>query len=55
MAKPKSAVLYMRVTPELKQAFTKKAKPYGTASEVLRELVLAYIDGRLTVSPRSIT
>ena len=55
MPKPKTAVLYMRVTPEIKKAFTKKAEPYGTVSTVLHELVLAYIEGRMTVTPRNIT
>ena len=55
MPKPKSAVIYMRVTPEMKKAFTKKAEAYGTVSDVLYELVLAYIDGRVNVTPRNIT
>ena len=56
MPKPKSTTaLYARVTPEIKKAFTKKAEPYGTASQVLRELALAYIDGRVTVTPRPLT
>lgn len=54
MPKPpnKTAVLYLRVTPDIKRAFDKRAESYGRPSEALRELVLAYIDGRVTVTPR---
>jgi len=48
----KSAVIYLRVTPDVKKAFDKRAESYGKPSEALRELVLAYIDGRVVVTPR---
>ena len=48
---PKSYALYVRVTPDVKRKFMEAAARYGTPSEVLRELVLALIDGRVTVSP----
>lgn len=52
--KPKTTALYLRVRTETKEAFTAKAEQYGTPSEVLRELVLAYIDGRVHVTPRQL-
>lgn len=52
--KPKSTVIYHRVTPDTKQAFNEMSAQFGmTPSEVLRELVLGFIEGRVTVSPPS--
>ena len=48
---PKSYALYVRVTPDVKRKFNEAASRYGTPSDVLRELVLALIDGRVTVTP----
>lgn len=49
--KTKSDAIYVRVTPETKQKFTEAAEPFGTPSEVIRELILAFIEGRLTIAP----
>lgn len=50
--KPKSSQIHVRLQPEVKQAFAAKAEPLGTMSDVLREMVLGYIDGRVTIKPR---
>jgi hypothetical protein len=50
--KPKSEAIYVRVTPETKRAFADKAARFeGGGSEVLRGLVDAFIEDRLTVMP----
>lgn len=52
--KPKSDALYVRVTPETKAAFSAKAEQYGpdlSASDVLRELVIGFIEDRVTIIP----
>jgi hypothetical protein len=43
-----------RVPRSDRDAFWAKASAYGTPSHVLRELVMAYIDGRLIIEPRTI-
>jgi hypothetical protein len=43
--------LTVRVTDERKTEFHKKAKRYGKPSDVLREIVEAFIDGRLVIKP----
>ena len=49
---PKSAALYVRVTPETKLAFEEKAVEFKMhSSELVRALVMALIEGRVTVSP----
>jgi hypothetical protein len=49
--KPKSEAIYVRVTPEAKKQFHDKAARFGTPSEVLRELVLGFIEDRVTIVP----
>ena len=51
MKQPKTEAIYLRVTPELKQRFTETASRYGTLSDVLRELIAAFVDGRVTLTP----
>lgn len=53
MRRPKSKpeVLFTRVSVEAKQRFMEKAARFGLPSEVLRELVMAFIEDRLVVSP----
>lgn len=49
---PKSEAIYLRVTPETKKRFAEVAARFGfIPSEALRELVSAFIEGRLTVAP----
>ena len=49
---PKSAALYVRVTPETKLLFEARAAEFKMhSSDLMRELVMAFIEGRVTVSP----
>lgn len=48
---PKSKFLSLRVTPKTHKAFSTKAKQFGGTSEVLDELVTAFIEDRVTVNP----
>lgn len=57
MSEPKSVMMHVRVTPETKRRFAaaaaeKAAEFEGTSSDVLRELVIAFVEGRVTVVPR---
>ena len=40
-----------RVSPDTKIEFLAKAKKDGDPSDILRELMLAYIEGRLLLTP----
>lgn len=55
MKQPKDAALYVRVTPETKQAFHDEAAKFEplSASDVLRELVVGFIEGRVSIIPPS--
>jgi hypothetical protein len=48
-----TAFLSVRLTPERHTAFYRKADQYGRPSDLLRELVEAFIDDRLTIKPPS--
>ncbi len=50
------AYLGTRVTNEIRSAFVKKAKKIDGAdpSDVLRELVAAFVEDRITVTPKTI-
>lgn len=43
--------LVIRVTQDQKKAFMTKAESFGTSSKVLQELVKAFIDDRISISP----
>lgn len=47
----KSAYLTVRVSGKTHTKFHDKAKKFGTPSEVLRELVDAFIEDRVTIQP----
>lgn len=49
----KTDAIYVRVTPETKQAFAKKAELFAplSLSDVLRELVVGFIEDRVTIIP----
>jgi hypothetical protein len=47
----KSDQLAVRIEPRTKRAFNKKASKIGPPSEVMRELVVAFVEGRVTVEP----
>ena len=49
MNQPKSAHLSVRLQPVVRSQFHAKALQYGQPSEVLRELVEAFIEGRLII------
>jgi hypothetical protein len=49
--KPKSKFLTIRVTPDDHKKFHIKVKKFGQPSEVLREIIQAFIDDRLTIQP----
>ncbi len=50
----KVTVLNVRISCDERDAFSRKASAYGKPSYVLRELIRAYVDGRLVVTPRTI-
>lgn len=45
----KTAHLTARISPQTRQAFVAKARKYGAHTEVLRELIEAFTEGRLTI------
>lgn len=47
----RSKPLGLRVTPREHKAFSDKAKPFGGKSALLRELVTATIEDRVTIIP----
>ncbi len=49
--KSKTKFLATRVTPEDHKAFGSKAQKYGKPSDILRELVKAFTDDRMTIKP----
>lgn len=51
MQKPKNKFLSTRVTADEHKAFGRKAQKHGQPSEILRELVKAFIDDRMTIKP----
>lgn len=52
MTQPKlNSIIVGRVSAEMKTAFTEKANRFGGPSDVLRELVSAFVEDRLTINP----
>lgn len=49
--KTKSKFLTVRLSRDVHQAFSVKANRFGSQSEVLRELVMAFLEDRLTIQP----
>jgi hypothetical protein len=49
--KPKTKFLTVRLEPPAHKAFHRKAPEYGGVSEVLRELIAAFIEDRVIVTP----
>ena len=43
--------LTVRVSQQLRQKFQRKAERYGQPSNVMRELIEAFIEDRLTIVP----
>jgi hypothetical protein len=50
-SKPKSSFLTVRVTNQKRTEFCDKAKQYGQPSEVLREMIDAFIEDRIKITP----
>ena len=50
MADPKGKFVNVRVDDTLHQAFLAKAARFGGKSEVMRELIEAFIEDRLTIA-----
>ena len=48
------ACLSVRVSDKTRTAFNRKAKRHGKSSDVLRQLVLAFIEDRITVKPNPV-
>lgn len=51
--KAKNTFLTVRLSRDVHQAFRAKSTRFGGASEVLRELVMAFLEDRLTIQPPS--
>lgn len=43
--------IFVRVTSDTKEAFNDKANRFSDPSDVLRELISAFIEDRLTIKP----
>lgn len=51
LTKPKSAFLTVRVTGSTRTKFHARASKYGSPSDILRELVEAFIENRIQIQP----
>lgn len=49
--KSKSAFLTVRVTDKMRQRFHAKASKIGTPSDILRELIDAFVEDRVKLQP----
>jgi hypothetical protein len=49
--KSKSKFLVVRVTPDDHKKFHCKIKKYGQPSEILREIIQAFLEDRLAIQP----
>jgi metal-responsive CopG/Arc/MetJ family transcriptional regulator len=49
MIKPANNSVAVRLAPALLRTFTTKASKYGGRSEVMRELIRAFCENRLTI------
>jgi hypothetical protein len=45
------SVLFIRVTEKLKEDFKKKSEKHGGVNHVHRELIKAFVEGRVTIAP----
>lgn len=48
---PRTSVLHLRLLPQEHQAFSVKTQAFGGPTFVLRELISAFIEGRLVIKP----
>ena len=49
--KPLTAFLAVRLEPKTQAAFRRRAAQFGKPSDVMRELVEAFLEDRLTITP----
>lgn len=49
--KPKKTIIAVRVTDSVRAKFHAKAVKYSNPSDVLRELIEAFVENRLTIQP----
>jgi len=49
--KPFDTHMTLRVNQRVRTAFNRKAERYGKPSDVLRELIEAFLDDRLVIQP----
>lgn len=47
----KTTMLFARVDTDVRKRFIEKAGQFGTPSEIIRELVTAFIEDRLQIEP----
>jgi len=47
----KSKMFCIRCSPRLRSQFYRTAKKFGNPSDVMRDLLQAFVDGRVTVAP----
>ncbi len=47
--------IVLRINTTLKKSFIAKAERYGRQTDVLRELLQSFVDGRVTITPPEVT
>lgn len=50
-ARPKTQIIATRVSDELRESFVQKASKFDAPSTVLRQLIEAFVENRLIISP----
>lgn len=51
MSDPKTKTFYLRVTEVEKRDFDTAASKYGKPTEILRELIVGFTEGRVIIHP----
>lgn len=51
MKRTNNHTIQARISTELRTTFFEKAQEFGGGSEVLRELVVAFVEDRITIIP----
>ena len=51
MKRTNNHTIQARIPTEMRDAFFEKARDFGGGSEILRELVVAFVEDRVTVTP----
>jgi hypothetical protein len=50
----KNITIQARIPSDIRDAFYEKAKSFTSGSEVLRELVIAFVEDRVTIVPSAV-